>query len=156
MRAVGTITHICVLIATSGFIIIVNAARYPARDFGLIVAIRNDFTNNEPNENSRLAYLPASIKPLNPIYIRKIIPIIFKVISVSGVFINMDESPRIVSAKNSIAWLNIAATQTKLFLKPNSLATAMQLTAFGPGIVTKSAQNPVKIIHSSKDTEKSL
>jgi len=30
------------------------------------------------------------------------------------------------------------------------------LTAFGPGIVTKSAQNPVKIIHSSKDTEKSL
>ena len=83
-------------------------------------------------------------------------PIIFKVISVSGVFINMDESPRIVSAKNSDAWLNIAATQTKLFLKPNSLATAMQLTAFGPGIVTKSVQNPVKIIHSSKDTEKSL
>ena len=82
--------------------------------------------------------------------------IIFKVISVSGVFTNMDESPRIVSAKNSVAWLNIAATQTKLFLKPNSLATAMQLTAFGPGIVTKSAQNPVKIIHSSKDTEKSL
>ena len=65
MRAVGTITHICVLIATSGFIIIVNAARYPARDFGLIVAIRNDFTNNELNENSRFTYLPASIKPVS-------------------------------------------------------------------------------------------
>ena len=81
---------------------------------------------------------------------------IFKIMSVSGVFTIMDDNPRIVSAKNSVAWLNIAATQTKLFLKPNSLATAMQLTAFGPGIVTKSAQNPVKIIHSSKDTEISL
>ena len=87
---------------------------------------------------------------------RKIIPMIFKIISVLGVFTIIDESPRIVSAKNSVAWLNIAATQTKLFLKPNSLATAMQLTAFGPGIVTKSAQNPVKMIHSSKDTEISL
>ena len=87
---------------------------------------------------------------------RKIIPMIFKIISVSGVFTIIDESPRIVSAKNSIAWLNIAATQTKLFLKPNSLAIAIQLTAFGPGIVTKSAQNPVKMIHSSKDTEISL
>ena len=68
----------------------------------------------------------------------------------------MEDSQRIVRVKNSVACVNIAATQTKLFLKPNSLATAMQLTAFGPGIVTKSAQNPVKMIHSSKDTEISL
>jgi hypothetical protein len=67
VRAVGTIAHICVLIAASGFITIVNAARYPARDFGFIVAIKNDFTNNERNENLGRVYFPASIKPLIPI-----------------------------------------------------------------------------------------
>jgi hypothetical protein len=81
---------------------------------------------------------------------------IFKIISVSGVFTIIDESPRIVSAKNSVAWLNMAATQTRLFLKPNSLALATQLSAFGPGIVTKSAQKPVKIIQSSRGIDKSL
>ena len=87
---------------------------------------------------------------------RKIIPMIFKIISVSGVFTIIDESPRIVSAKNSVAWLNMAATQTRLFLKPNSLALAIQLSAFGPGIVTKSVQKPVKIIQSSRGIDKSL
>jgi hypothetical protein len=67
VRAVGTITHICVLIATSGFITIVNAARYPARDFGFIVAIKNDFKNKERNENLGLVYFTVSIRPLMPI-----------------------------------------------------------------------------------------
>ena len=67
VRAVGTIAHICVLIATSGFITIVNAARYPARDFGFIVAIKNDFKNKELNENLGWVYFPASIRPLMPI-----------------------------------------------------------------------------------------
>ena len=72
---------------------------------------------------------------------RKIPPMIIKIMSVSGVFTIMDDNPRIVSAKNSVAWLNMAATQTRLFLKPNSLALAIQLSAFGPGIATKSVQS---------------
>jgi hypothetical protein len=81
---------------------------------------------------------------------------IFKIMSVLGVFSITDDSPRIVSAKKSVAWLNMAATQTRLFLKPNSLALAIQLSAFGPGIITKSAQKPVKIIQSSRVIDKLL
>ena len=81
---------------------------------------------------------------------------IFKIISVSGVFTIIDESPRIVSAKNSVAWLNKAATQTSLFLKPNSVAQALHLRAYRQGIVTKSAQKPIKIIQSSRGIDKSL
>ena len=50
---------------------------------------------------------------------RKAIPMIFKIISVLGVFTIIDDSPRIVIVKKSAAWLSIAATQTRLFLKPN-------------------------------------
>ena len=81
---------------------------------------------------------------------------IFKIISVLGVLIVIDDSPRIVNDKKSIAWPNMAATQTRLFLKPNSLAMAIQLSAFGPGIITKSAQKPVKIIQSSRVIDKLL
>jgi hypothetical protein len=45
----------------------VNAARYPARDFGFIIAIANDLTNKDRNENLGWVYFPASIKPLIPI-----------------------------------------------------------------------------------------
>ena len=87
---------------------------------------------------------------------RKITPMIFKIISISGVFIIMDDNPRIVSVKKSTAWLNIAPTQIRLFLNPNSLALTIQLNAFGPGIVTKSVQKPVKIIQSSRVIDKLL
>jgi hypothetical protein len=58
-------------------------------------------------------------------------------------------TPSADNAKNKEACVKIAATPGKLRTNPKLIPFEMQFTAFGPGVVTKTAQNSANMVHAS-------
>ena len=59
-------------------------------------------------------------------------------------------TPKADSSRNSVAWVRIASTPGSARRKPSVMPLVMQLTAFGPGVVTKTAQKSAKTTQASR------
>src|SRR5210317_1346515 len=144
-------THICCETGRSGCTNWVKAAKYPAMDFGLIVAIATARRYNEfLLGGCDLIGSVAMIQPRRPRNTKNAAPnhLTIKIV-VSDVAISA-VSPAADRPKNQLACVKMPATQTSDVLNPYVIATLIQLTAFGPGVVTNTAQKLANMIHADR------
>ena len=106
-----------------------------------MVATRKDLT--EISEGAGISCeieRVAVIQPRSPRYFKKAAPIHFKTPKAAGEALISAVIPNAERIRNNDACVKIPSTQISDVRNPQAIATLTQLTAFDPGVMTKSTQ----------------